>query len=34
VTYALEFAADAPDRFAERATRAIERFGQLHAGQA
>ena len=33
VTYALEFAADAPDGFAERATRAIERFGQLHAGR-
>ena len=34
VTYALEFAADAPDRFAERATRAIERFSQLQAGRA
>jgi uncharacterized membrane protein len=30
VTYALEFAADAPESFADRATRAIERFGQLH----
>jgi hypothetical protein len=30
VTYALEFAADAPDRFDEHATRAIERFGRLH----
>jgi hypothetical protein len=29
VTYALEFAADAPERFEEHATRAIERFGQL-----
>ena len=29
VTYALEFAADAPERFADRATRALERFGQL-----
>ena len=34
VTYALEFAADRPDGFAERATRAIERFGQLHAERA
>ena len=34
VTYALEFAADSPERFAERATHAIERFGQLHAGRA
>jgi hypothetical protein len=29
VTYALEFAADAPERFEERTTRAIARFGQL-----
>ena len=29
VTYALEFAAEAPSEFAERAMRAIERFGQL-----
>jgi hypothetical protein len=29
VTYALEFAASAPDRFEETATTAIERFGQL-----
>lgn len=29
VTYALEFAADTPERFADRATSAIERFGQL-----
>jgi hypothetical protein len=29
VTYALEFAAEAPSDFAARATRAIERFGQL-----
>lgn len=29
VTYALEFAAGAPERFEEHATRAIERFGQL-----
>jgi hypothetical protein len=29
VTYALEFAASAPDRFEETATNAIERFGQL-----
>lgn len=34
VTYALEFAAGAPDGFAERATRAIERFGQLHESRA
>lgn len=30
VTYALEFAADAPHGFAERATSAMERFGKLH----
>lgn len=30
VTYALEFAADAPESFADIATHAIERFGQLH----
>jgi hypothetical protein len=30
VTYALEFAADAPERFDTHATRAIERFGRLH----
>ena len=30
VTYALEFAADDPERFEEHATRAIQRFGQLH----
>lgn len=30
VTYALEFAADAPESFGAHATRAIERFGQLH----
>lgn len=29
VTYALEFAAESPDVFAERATRALERFGRL-----
>lgn len=29
VTYALEFAAESPAGFRERATRAIERFGQL-----
>jgi hypothetical protein len=29
VTYALEFAADGPDGFGDRATRAMERFGQL-----
>jgi hypothetical protein len=29
VTYALEFAADNPKDFAERATLAIQRFGQL-----
>lgn len=29
VTYALEFAAEAPSDFATRATRAIERFGRL-----
>ena len=34
VTYALEFAADTPEGFADRATRAIERFGQLHAERA
>jgi uncharacterized membrane protein len=30
VTYALEFAADAPERFDEQAMRAIGRFGRLH----
>ena len=30
VTYALEFAAEAPESFADHATRAIEQFGQLH----
>jgi len=34
VTYALEFAADIPDTFEQRATLAIERFGQLHQGGA
>jgi hypothetical protein len=29
VTYALEFAADNPERFEQQATRAIQRFGQL-----
>ena len=29
VTYALEFAADAPESFGDIATNAIERFGQL-----
>jgi hypothetical protein len=29
VTYALEFAAETPPAFAERATRALERFGRL-----
>jgi hypothetical protein len=33
VTYALEFAADDPERFADRATHAIERFGRLQAGR-
>ena len=30
VTYALEFAAESPAVFTERATRALERLGQLH----
>jgi hypothetical protein len=30
VTYALEFAADLPERFEPHATRAMQRFGQLH----
>jgi len=30
VTYALEFAAESPAAFGERATRAIERFAHLH----
>ena len=34
VTYALEFATDAPQAFAEHATRAMERFGQMHAERA
>lgn len=29
VTYALEFAAETPPTFSERATRALERFGRL-----
>jgi hypothetical protein len=33
VTYALEFAADDPERFADRATHAIERFGRLEPGR-
>ena len=33
VTYALEFAADEPGHFGERATRAMERFGQLREGR-
>jgi hypothetical protein len=33
VTYALEFAADAAERFDENATSAIERFGQLAEGR-
>jgi uncharacterized membrane protein len=34
VTYALEFAAESPRAFADRATRALERFGQLHEARA
>jgi hypothetical protein len=34
VTYALEFAAEAPAAFVDRATRALERFGQLHEARA
>lgn len=34
VTYALEFAAESPAAFVEHATRALERFGQLHASRA
>lgn len=34
VTYALEFAADTPEGFAERATRTIERFGRHQAERA
>jgi uncharacterized membrane protein len=30
LTYALEFAADDPQRFDEQATRAMRRFGHLH----
>ena len=30
VTYALEFAAESPGAFVERATQALQRFGQLH----
>jgi hypothetical protein len=32
VTYALEFAADAPERFDAHAARAMERFARLHEG--
>ena len=34
VTYALEFAAEVPESFGDHATRAIERFGRLHAAGA
>ncbi len=34
VTYALECAAERPDAFEESATRALERFGQLHEARA
>jgi hypothetical protein len=34
VTYALEFAADTPERFEENATLAIERFGGLREAEA
>jgi len=34
VTYALEFAAESPVAFGDRATRALERFGRLHEARA
>ena len=34
VTYALEFAAESPGAFVDRATRALERFGRLHEARA
>lgn len=34
VTYALEFAAESPAGFADRATQALLRFGQLHESRA
>lgn len=34
VTYALEFAAESPAAFIERATQALQRFGQLHESRA
>lgn len=34
VTYALEFAADSPEHFGDRAARAIARFGRLYEAHA